>query len=111
MENNNKLLPAIQELGEEHGYLNILKSLLIAARDRNLSRDLDIGDILNELFKRNKAYTAFEYLDQDDIDDFIWHLEYANYRFIKVDSLAEEMKIEAFLEELKENPYQLKLIA
>jgi hypothetical protein len=111
MATDNELLPTIQELGDKHGYLNLLKSLLTAARDRKLSNDLDIGDTLNELFKRNKAYTAFEYLDQDDIDDFIWHLEYANYRFIKVDSLAEEMKIEAFLEELKENPYQLKLIA
>lgn len=31
--------------------------------------------------------------------------------FIKPCSLAEETKIEAFMDELKQNPYQLKLIA
>jgi muconolactone delta-isomerase len=111
MKNDNELLPIIQELGQKHGYLNILKSLFSAAADRKLSRDLDMGGILNELFKRDKSYTTFEYLDQDDIDDFIWQLEYANYKFIKVDSLVEEMRIDAFLDELKSNPYQLNLIA
>jgi len=31
--------------------------------------------------------------------------------FIKTSSLVEEMKIETFLEEMKSNPYQLKLIS
>lgn len=33
------------------------------------------------------------------------------FKIFKGDSLAEQIKIEMFLEELKENPYQLKLIA
>ncbi len=31
--------------------------------------------------------------------------------FIKIESLAERIKVESFVEELNENPYQLKLIA
>jgi len=34
-----------------------------------------------------------------------------NFRVLKCDSLAQEMKIESFLSEMAENPYQLKLIA
>lgn len=31
--------------------------------------------------------------------------------FIKIDSLSEQLKVESFLADLQENPYQLKLIA
>lgn len=33
------------------------------------------------------------------------------FRVLKADSLAELIKIEQFIEDLKENPYELKLIA
>ena len=47
-----------------------------------------------------------------NFDSIIDSLDYNfGFRVIKCDSLAEQMKVEAFIEEMKENPYQLKLIA
>lgn len=44
-------------------------------------------------------------------DDFIFELGVAGYTVIKAESLAEQIKVESFVNDLKENPYQLKLIA
>lgn len=49
--------------------------------------------------------------DKDDeaiIDSIEYHF---GYIIIKSDSIVMDMKIEAFREQLQENPYQLKLIA
>ena len=64
--------------------------------------------------------------DNDFFEDCLWEvekisdaaiermqteIEYRGYTVIKAESLAEQMKVEAFLQEMTENPYQLKLIA
>jgi hypothetical protein len=50
--------------------------------------------------------------NDSDIEDICFELDLGfNIKTFKVDSLAEEMKFEQFISDLKENPYQLKLIA
>jgi hypothetical protein len=67
-----------------------------------IAKDGDLmEDVLYEYrFERN---VAEDYLCQT--------LENNGWKCFKAQSLAEEIKIEAFMNDLQENPYQLKLIA
>lgn len=50
--------------------------------------------------------------DEDDIEDICFEMDIeANIKTFKIDSLAQELKLESFLQEIADNPYQLKLIA
>ncbi len=65
-------------------------------------------------------------VDNDFFEDCLWEvekisdaaiermqteIEYRGYTVIKAESLAEQIKLEAFIQDLTVNPYQLKLIA
>lgn len=55
--------------------------------------------------------TRKDYIESKDTYQIISELEFNNYAVIKIESLSEQIKIEEFLQGLKDNPYQLKLIA
>ena len=55
--------------------------------------------------------TGNEYIEKKDTDEMIFELEWEGYCVFKAESLAEQIRVESFIEDLKENPYQLKLIA
>lgn len=65
-----------------------------------------LENILDQVYF-NKI-VAGEY-DIDRMQDIV--ISNRNGLFIHTDSLVQEMKVEAFIQELQENPYQLKLIA
>ena len=53
-------------------------------------------------------YDGLKVDDENTVKDM---LECAGYFVIKAPSLAEQFKIEAFMDEMKANPYQLTLVA
>lgn len=70
----------------------------IALQDKDL-----LSNMLDEV--------KYDGLKEDDADCMKDMLEMEGYFVIKAPSLSEQIKIEAFIENLKENPYQLQLIA
>ena len=83
-------------------------------------------DRLNDTIDLFNVTPKIALADNDFFEDCLWkvekisdaaiermqtEIEYRGYTVIKAVSLAEQMKVEAFLQELSENPYQLKLIA
>jgi len=82
----------IEVLKKIDGYSN-WESMLVQRIVHNLNKDRVLG---------GKIY----------VDGIIDTLEINfGFRVLKADSLAEQIKVEAFIQEMKENPYQLKLIA
>lgn len=47
----------------------------------------------------------------DSIEFMEYELKDHGYTFLKADSIVQEMRIEEFLQDLQDNPYQLRLIA
>lgn len=83
-------------------------------------------DRLNDTIDLFNVTPKIALADNDFFEDCLWEvekisdaaiermqteIEYRGYTVIKAESLAEQMKLDAFLQELSENPYQLKLIA
>jgi hypothetical protein len=83
-------------------------------------------DRLNDTIDLFNVTPKIALADNDFFEDCLWEvekisdaaiermqteIEYRGYTVIKAESLAEQMKVEAFLQEMTENPYQLKLIA
>lgn len=65
----------------------------------------------NELLSDMLYEVKYDGLNVDDENTVKDMLEFAGYFVMKAPSLAEQIKIEAFMEEMKENPYQLTLVA
>lgn len=68
-----------------------------------LKKDDLLSDMLYEV-KHDGLSTS----DEETVKEM---LEMAGYYVIKAPSLSEQMKVEAFLEDFKANPYQLNLVA
>jgi vacuolar-type H+-ATPase subunit E/Vma4 len=79
-----------------------LKKLIAACLERFSE------DEMLEVFSKE---TGNDYIERKEIDEMISELEMEGYFILKTQSLAEQIKAEAFLQELTVNPYQLKLIA
>jgi hypothetical protein len=91
-------------------YINHYKERLNKAID-NFEVTVKIALQNDELFSDmlfEVKYDGLKVGDEDAVKDM---LEYAGYFVMKATSLAEQMKVEAFIEEMKANPYQLTLVA
>ena len=64
------------------------------------------SDCLTELYYERQSPSEYEIEQMVDIT-----CQEKGYTYIKAESLAEQMKLDEFLIEFAENPYQLKLIA
>jgi hypothetical protein len=67
------------------------------------AKDVDLDDFLSQ----NK----YDGLKEDDANTMKDMLEMEGYFVMKAPSLSEQYKIEAFMEDMKNNPYQLTLVA
>lgn len=67
------------------------------------AKDVDLDDFLSQ----NK----YDGLKEDDANTMKDMLEMEGYFVMKAPSLSEQIKIEAFMEDMKANPYQLTLVA
>lgn len=67
------------------------------------AKDVDLDDFLSQ----NK----YDGLKEDDANTMKDMLEMEGYFVMKAPSLSEQYKIEAFMEDMKTNPYQLTLVA
>lgn len=87
-----------------------------------LNKAIDLFEVTPQIALQNDTEFFETFLDDvyynrvsvnetelDRMNDIV--CERVNGTFVKTDSLAEQMRLEAFLAELHENPYQLKLIA
>jgi len=68
---------------------------------------LQNNELLSEMLYEVK-YNGLNVDDENTVKDM---LEFAGYFVMKAPSLAEQIKIEAFIDEMKVNPYQLTLVA
>lgn len=65
----------------------------------------------NEELRRDAIHNIADWANNDDWEAFAEKIDYySNWRTIKVASINEEIKFEAFKERLEENPYQLKVV-
>lgn len=83
-----------------------------------LNEAIDKFEVTTEIALQNKGLLSdmlyevkYDGLNTDDEDTVKDMLEFAGYFVIKAPSLAEQMKVEAFIDEMKVNPYQLTLVA
>ena len=83
-----------------------------------LNEAIDKFEVTTEIALQNKGLLSdmlyevkYDGLNTDDEDTVKDMLEFAGYFVIKAPSLAERMKVEAFIDEMKVNPYQLTLVA
>lgn len=94
---------------------NQYKAIAMCDKFINVLEKLDCYDTWESiLIERliNKKFEDAGLYNLPNFDDIAYMLEKSfGFKVFKGDSLAEEMKIEEFLAKLKENPYQLKLIA
>jgi hypothetical protein len=65
----------------------------------------------NELLSNMLYEVKYNGLKVDDEETVKDMLEMAGYYVIKAPSISEQIRVEAFISELSDNPYQLKLIA
>lgn len=91
-------------------YINRYKDRLSRAIDQfevtakiALQNNKLLSDMLYEV-----KYDGLKVDDEDTVKDM---LEMAGYFVMKAPSLSEQYKIEAFMDEMKANPYQLNLVA
>ena len=90
-------------------YLNRFKDRVNdAINDFEVTAEIAAKDISIEDFLDQRKYDGLSTGDEETIKDM---LEMEGYAVLKFDSLAQEYKLEAFLNEIKENPYQLTLVA
>ena len=99
-----------EDLKEEiEKYLNRFKDRVNdAINDFEVTAEIAAKDISIEDFLDQRKYDGLSTGDEETIKDM---LEMEGYAVLKFDSLAQEYKLEAFLNEIKENPYQLTLVA
>lgn len=96
---------------EEYGALNTFKAMLTGIRDTKYN-DLTISEILDTLFSRDRATLCLKYLDDTHMDTITWEVQQnGNYELFKVENMAQQIRFDNFLEEIENNPCQLKLIA
>ena len=90
-------------------YLNRFKDRVNdAINNFEVTAEIAAKDISIEDFLDQRKYDGLSTGDEETIKDM---LEMEGYAVLKFDSLAQEYKLEAFLNEIKENPYQLTLVA
>ena len=90
-------------------YLNRFKDRVNdAINNFEVTAEIAAKDISIEDFLDQHKYDGLSTGDEETIKDM---LEMEGYAVLKFDSLAQEYKLEAFLNEIKENPYQLTLVA
>ena len=65
----------------------------------------------SEMIEAFNEETNEEYELKKGNEKMISELEYEGYTITKFDSLVQEWKFNDFMEQLKENPYQLTLVA
>lgn len=71
---------------------------LIHETDGNIA-----GLLMQRILKKSSEY---------ELDDIRFELEIqANLKTFKIESLVQEIRFDEFLQEIQDNPYQLKLIA
>ena len=99
-----------EDLKEEfEKYLNRFKDRVNdAINDFEVTAEIAAKDISIEDFLDQRKYDGLSTGDEETIKDM---LEMEGYAVLKFDSLAQEYKLEAFLNEIKANPYQLTLVA
>ena len=107
----NNLKELIQKAGERYGYLELLEAFLEGCKDSDFGNDMEMPELLGELMKKNRSYTLFKYLQEDDLETIVNEIELSGRKVIKCENLAQEMRLEAFLNDMETNPCQLKLIA
>lgn len=91
-------------------YINRLKIRLNEAIDKfEVTAEIALQN--KELLSDMLYEVKYDGLNTDDEDTVKDMLEFAGYFVIKAPSLAEQMKVEAFIDEMKVNPYQLTLVA
>ena len=91
-------------------YINRCKDRLNAAID-SFEVTVKIALQNNELLSDMLYEVKYDGLKDDDAATLKDMLEMAGYFVMKAPSLAEQIKIEAFIDEMKANPYQLTLVA
>ena len=90
-------------------YLNRFKDRVNdAINNFEVTAEIAAKDISIEDFLDQRKYDGLSTGDEETIKDM---LEMEGYAVLKFDSLAQEYKLEAFLNEIKANPYQLTLVA
>ena len=99
-----------EDLKEEiEKYLNRFKDRVNdAINDFEVTAEIAAKDISIEDFLDQRKYDGLSTGDEETIKDM---LEMEGYAVLKFDSLAQEYKLEAFLNDIKANPYQLTLVA
>jgi len=99
-----------EDLKEEiEKYLNRFKDRVNdAINNFEVTAEIAAKDISIEDFLDQRKYDGLSTGDEETIKDM---LEMEGYAVLKFDSLAQEYKLEAFLNEIKANPYQLTLVA
>lgn len=88
------------------------KGIRNAIEEATLDAD-NLSEILagNEELSRDVIHNIADWANDDDWEAFAEKIDYySNWRTIKVASINEEIKFEAFKERLEENPYQLKIV-
>lgn len=91
-------------------YINRYKQSLNDAIDKfevTAKIALQNNELLSDMLYEVK-YDGLSVNDEDTVKDM---LEMAGYFVISAPSLTEQIKVEAFVQALKENPYQLTLVA
>lgn len=95
--------------------------------DREYQKRKEIAEKFNKKIDDflTKIYTEDDYgwaakvfkrmlkvMNDDDIEDILFELDLEhNIKSFKIENLTQEMRLEDFLADIKENPCQLKLIA
>ncbi len=99
-----------EDLKEEiEKYLNRFKDRVNdAINDFEVTAEIAAKDVdLDDFLSQNK----YDGLKEDDANTMKDMLEMEGYFVMKAPSLSEQYKIEAFMEDMKNNPYQLTLVA
>lgn len=100
----------LKSVFEEHGALNSFKIFLEKTMS-NKYDDLASETIIETLLERDRSYSYRLYVDSSHIKQIAEEIQYDGYELVKIDTLAQQYKFEAFMSDMEENPCQLKLIA
>lgn len=108
---SDKLAETLRELAGEHDPREIFERFLDIILVDRFNGDMHMSDVIDVLFKKEfHDYSKRAFLNEDDQESIIYEVEAIGYKCLKANTLAEQIKIDAFLEELEHNPYQLQLI-
>jgi len=100
----------LKEIFAEHGALNSFEVLLKKTMFDKYD-DLSSYEVIDSLFKRDRTHSHLLYMDDTQIKQVSDEIQLEGYEMVKIDTLAQQYKFEAFMADMEENPYQLKLIA